>query len=141
MSWDVLVLNYEGSPPADDDMEEESDLLGKPAAVRKAISRHLEGVDWSEPTWGIYEGEDFTIEFSMGKNDPVDAIMLHVRGAGDAIAAMLQFANPNKWSLFDCSTSEFLDPENPSSEGWEGFQEFRDKAMKKPKKRKQSKKK
>ena len=41
--------------------------------------------------------------------------------------AVLRFAKPNGWSLLDCSTSEFLDPDNPSAEGWEGFQAFRDK--------------
>lgn len=134
MSWDVLVMNYHGSPPADmDEMSEETepDPLGKPTQVRKAISKHLPDVNWSDPNWGIYEGDGFTIEFSMGKGDPVETIMLHVRGGGEAIATLLHFAKPNKWSLFDCSTSEFLDPENPSAEGWEGFQEFRDKVVKK----------
>jgi hypothetical protein len=42
---------------------------------------------------------------------------------------MLQVAIPNKWSLFDCSTGEFIDPENPSQEGWQGFQAFRDKVI------------
>lgn len=139
MSWDVMVFNYQGSPPADmDEMAEagDPDPLGKPAAVRKAISRYLD-VDWSDPAWGIYESGELSIEFNMGEEDPVTDIMLHVRGGGDAIAAMLGFAQPNNWSLFDCSTSEFLDPENPSAEGWEGFQEFRDKVVKKkPKKRK-----
>ena len=55
--------------------------------------------------------------------------MLHVRGGGDAITPMLQFATPMKWSLFDCSTGEFLDPAAPSQEGWEGFQAFRDKVF------------
>lgn len=134
MSWDVLVMNYNGSPPADmEEMAEagEPDPLGKLASVRKAISKYLPDVDWSDPVYGIYEGEGFTIEFSMGKEDPLDSIMLFVRGGGDAITTLFQFANPNNWSLFDCSTSEFLDPENPSPVGWEGFQEFGDKAVKK----------
>jgi hypothetical protein len=55
--------------------------------------------------------------------------MLHVRGSGDALSAMLAFANPNGWSLLDCSTGEFLDPRDPSPEGWEGFQAFRDRVL------------
>jgi hypothetical protein len=90
--------------------------------------------------WGIYEGDGYSIEFNMGTADAIDTIMLHVRGGGNAIAALLQFAQPNNWSLFDCSTSEFLDPENPSSEGWEGFQEYRDKVVGKKAKKKNRKK-
>lgn len=150
MSWDVLVLNYHGSPPADmDEMAEagDPDPLGKSATVRKAISKHLPGVDWSTPRFGIYWDEELSIEFDMGKDDPVTSIMLLVQGSGDAVAAMLQFAIPNNWSLFDCSSSEFINPEAPSQAGWEGFQEYRDKVLKrvmkktpkKPKRRKTSK--
>ncbi len=131
MSWDVLVLNYHGSPPRDDDemVETEADPLGDASEVRAAISRHLEGVDWSDPGLGIYSAGELWIEFRLGESDLVDAMMLHVRGGGDAIRAMLQFAQPNGWSLFDCSTSEFLDPENPSQESWEEFQAYRDQAV------------
>ena len=132
MSWDVLVCNYYGSPPKDmgnlpDDHK--PDPLGSASTVRMSISQNLPGVDWSDPTYGIYRGDGFTVEFPIRDQDPIDLLMLHVRGGGDCITALLQFAEPHKWSLFDCSTSEFIDPENPSQEGWEGFQRLRDKAI------------
>ena len=132
MSWDVLVCNYYGSPPKDMENlpdDHKPDPLGSASTVRMSISQNLPGVDWSDPTWGIYDGDEFSIEFNTGEEDPINSIMLHVRGGGDAIAAMLQFANPNKWSLLDFSTGQFLDPENPSQQGWEDFQAFRDKAL------------
>ena len=97
-------MNYGGKPPPLGKMPDAPPPgpLGPSGQVRRSISTHLPGVDWSDP------------------------IMVHVRGRGDAIAAMLAFANPLGWSLLDCSTGEFLDPENPSSEGWTGFQAFRD---------------
>jgi hypothetical protein len=39
------------------------------------------------------------------------------------------FAHPVGWSALDCSTSKFLDLDNPSQAGWEGFQAFRDKVI------------
>lgn len=132
MSWDLMVFNFYGSPPNKfDDLPDDHkhNPLGSAGTVRKSISQYLPGVDWSDPTWGIYDGDEFLIEFNTGEGDPVDSIMLHVRGGGDAIAAMLQFANPNKWSLLDLSTGEFLDPENPSQKGWENFQATRDKVI------------
>ena len=133
MSWDVLVLNYHGSPPADIDAmaaAPDPEPLGDGESVRDAISQLLDGVDWTEPAWGVYFNDGYSIEFNVGREKTVDSIMLHVRGGGDAIAAMLQFAQPNNWSLFDCSTSEFIDPNSPSQEGWEGFQAYRDKIVK-----------
>ena len=132
MSWDVMVCNYYSSPPdnfEDLPADHKPDSLGSAGMVRKSISRHLPGVDWSDPTWGIYDGDELSIEFNTGDEDPIDSIILHVRGGGDAIATMLQFANPNKWSLLDLSTGKYLDPENPSQEGWESFQADRDKAI------------
>jgi hypothetical protein len=133
MSWDVMVFNFHGDPPADlsclpDDTPLET--LGPAQAVRDAIARTLPGVDWSDPHWGLYEGDGFSLEFNAGTRDPLVALMVHVRGGGDAIAALLRFAMPHQWSLFDCSTGEFIDPGEPSQTGWEGFQAYRDLVIK-----------
>lgn len=132
MSWDVMIFKYAGAPPKDVEdasNNQKSEPLGEAGDVRDSISKHLPGVDWSDPAWGVYEGNGFSIEFNTGAEGPIDSIMLHVRGGGDPIASMLQFAVPNQWSLLDCSTGEFIDPANPSQEGWEGFQEYRDQIM------------
>jgi hypothetical protein len=135
MSWDVVVINYGGKRLAGEVPDAEPvGPLGPAAQVRRRIAKHLPGVDWSDPAWGVYEGDGFTIEFNAGNDDPLDSILLHVRGGGDAITALLGFANPNGWSLLDCSTSELLDPESPSTEGWE--QAFRDSAAGPPKRKK-----
>ena len=130
-----MVLNYGGKTPDEIADADPVGPVGSAAQVRRSIAKHLPGVDWSDSAFGIYEGDGFTIEFNAGNDDPIDSIMLHVRGGGDAIPTLLEFANPNGWSLLDCSTGEFLDPEKPSAEGWEAFQVFRDQAIG-PKKRK-----
>ena len=132
MSWDIMVCNYNGSPPKKfEDLPDdpEPDSLGSADNVRRSISQNLPGVDWSDPTWGTYDSDEFSIEFNTGDEDPMNSIMLHVRGSGDPIAAILRFANPNKWSLMDLSTGEYLDPENPSQEGWKNFQDLRDNVL------------
>lgn len=131
MSWDVMIFNTGGEqpPPIEEFDESDWDPLGPAASVRQRLAGLLPGIDWSDPTWGIYGGEGFSIEFSVGDDDPIDDMMLHVRGGGDAIAAIVTFARPLGWSAFDCSMGEFLDFENPSQEAWQGFQEFRDKAI------------
>jgi hypothetical protein len=133
MSWDVMVFNTRGKVPPSLAEFQESDCepLGPAAEVRERIAALLPGVDWSDPTWGLYAGNGFSIEFNVGDDDPIDNVMLHIRGGGDAIAAIVMFARPLGWSALDCSTSEFLDLDHPSQEGWEGFQAFRDKIIKK----------
>lgn len=129
MSWDVMIFNTRGKkpPPIEQFQESDYDPLGPAARVRERLSSLLPGIDWSAPTWGIYEGDGFSIEFNVGKEDPIGSMMLHVRGGGDAIAAIVSFARPLGWSAMDCSMGDFLDLDSPSQEGWQGFQAFRDK--------------
>lgn len=131
MSWDVMVFNLDGKPPPPLEQAREADFrpLGAAHQVRQDISSHLAEVDWTDASWGRYEGDGFSIEFNVGGDDPIQSAMLHVRGGGDAIAAIQQFARPLRWAVLDISTSEFLDLENPDRSGWEGFQSFRDRAI------------
>lgn len=131
MSWDVMAFKLEAevrSLDALDDSKMRS--MGSTGETRANISACLPGVDWSDPTWGIYDGNGFSFEFNVGADQPeMNNFMVHVRGGGDAVSDLLKFSVPNGWSLFDCSTSEFIDPKSPSSEGWKEFQAFRDKVV------------
>jgi len=131
MSWDVMIFNTRGkkAPPVEQFKEDDYSPLGPAAEVRERLSASLPEIDWSDPTWGIYNRAGFSIEFNVGKDDPIESMMLHVRGGGDAIAAVATIARPLGWSALDCSTSEFLDLDSPSQEGWEGFQAFRDRVI------------
>jgi hypothetical protein len=96
--------------------------------VRRKISACLPGVDWSDPTWGMYEGDGFSFEFNMSR-DPVTSFMIHVRGGGDAVARLLELASAHPWYLLDCSEGEwFHHCEHPEA-GWQGFQEYRERVF------------
>jgi len=79
----------------------------------------LPGIELCEhPAWGLYIKDELAIECNVGEDDPVMHIMLHVRGGGDAIATIARFVVPLGWSALDCSTSEFIDFDDPSSTAW-----------------------
>ena len=128
MSWDVMIFNFGGKSPPLLEQLETSDCapLGPAHDVRELISTVLPGVDWSKPDWGTYSGDGFSIEFNVGDDDPIPHMMLHVRGSGDAISAIIELARPGGWSALDCSTGDFIDPGRPSDEGWRRFQAYRD---------------
>src|SRR4051794_6278443 len=116
MSWDVMIFNLRGAspPPIEDLAEGDYGPQGPADEVRQRVASLLPGLDWSDPTWGLYEGDGFSIEVNVGDDDPIDNMMLHVRGGGDAISAIARFARPLGWSALDCSTGQFLDLDNPS---------------------------
>ncbi len=132
MSWDVMIFNTTGSvrPHIEQFTESDYQPLGSAVDVRERLSNIVPDIDWTDPAWGIYEGDGFSIEFNVGTEDPIDTMMLHARGSGDAIKAIVNFARPLGWSALDCSTDEFLDLDRPSHDGWEEFKVFRNKVYK-----------
>jgi hypothetical protein len=132
MSWDVMIFNFGGKtlPRIGELKESDCEPLGPAAEIRRKVTLSLAGIDWLDPTWGLYQGTGFSVEFNLGRDDLIRNMMLHVRGSGDAISAITEFASPLGWSAFDCSTGEYLDLQNPSQAGWKGFQEYRDKVVK-----------
>ena len=128
MSWDVAVFDCGGKPaiPLNQLPPDWRPMpMGQALCVREKISKHLADVDWSDPTWGMYSEDGFSFEFNMGKDALVDSFMVHIRGGGNAVEALVRFAKPNGWSLLDCSSGEFIDIDNPSAESWTQFQRFR----------------
>ncbi len=130
MSWDIYVMDYGGNPPTEFSEDTPApNIMGSSADVRAMLDACFKGIDWSDPTWGMFRGDGFSFEFNMGKEDEKRGFMVHVRGGGDAVSALLSFSVPNRWSLLDFSTGEFIDPHDPSNEGWEKFQAYRDQVI------------
>lgn len=128
MSWDVSVFASDSPPPPVEEMPADwkGAVLGSAAAVREAISSALPDVDWADPTWGRFTGNGFSFEFNMGRDDPTDGFMIHVRGGGDAVTSLVRLAQQCGWYLLDTSAGEWMHHADDPSAGWEGFQAFRD---------------
>jgi hypothetical protein len=120
MSWDVAIVRIRGKFRPIEEVEEEDYLpLGDLKAVRAAVRSAFPSAKWSNPAWAVYLGPDFEIEFPL--DDVEYGIPLHVHGTGDPIPSILKLTEANGWLAIDCSTGEFINPKNPSYEGWEGF--------------------
>jgi len=131
MSWDVLIQRYDGVPPSVDAIPDDFRFpsMGDASAVRGLISTACPSVDWSDPAWGILDGDGYSIEFNFQEDGEVDSFMLHVRGGGDAISPIVSLCKTNGWVALDTSTGDFMDLESPSDDGWKEFQAFRDQVV------------
>jgi hypothetical protein len=131
MSWDVLILNV---PPEVSSVEELPDdftsRLGSHEDVLKKIADAFPEIDLSDPTWGLLDGPDYSIEFNIGEKDPIDAIMLHVRGSDQALSAIETVCNVAEgWTAMDVGNGEFIDFSIGSATGFRNWRNFRDKAI------------
>jgi hypothetical protein len=95
-------------PPAVDEPTEGAQVpLGSMDEVKAAISKVLPEVDWSEPGWGFYERDGICLEFNLEEDDPVEALMIQIRG-GNPGAVLLALARATNWSFFDLTYGKYL---------------------------------
>lgn len=84
-------------------------------------------LDLNDPTWGNLEDPDWSIEFNIGREDPVESIMLHVRGGGDVVEVIRRAARALGCRALDGSSGEFI--EDGGADGWADFQAYRDSVL------------
>ncbi|MFE7504369.1 hypothetical protein [Promicromonospora sp. NPDC057488] len=129
MSWDISLFN---APPRITIEEIPHDYepapLGSVAEVLDRLQAAFVDLDLSDPTWGFLVQPGWVIEFNIGREDPVESIMLHVRGGGDDVVQVVrETARVLGCRAFDCSSGDFI--EDGGSDGWADFQAFRDRAI------------
>jgi hypothetical protein len=129
MSWDVLLMkekfDLEDVP---DDFRPQK--LGKRDDIIAKLQLVIPELDYSDKSWGMLDTSEYSIEFNTGRNEEVDSIMLHIRGRGDPLIIIKLICETFGWAALDCSTGDFMDLENLSSESWVKFQEYRDRVLK-----------
>ncbi|MBU2662501.1 hypothetical protein KOI35_03165 [Actinoplanes bogorensis] len=129
MSWDVFLFRAPADVAAVDEIAEDfdPDALGPLAEVLRRLGDALPEVDLGDPAWGMLDGSSWHIELNIGKRDPVDSIMLHVRGGGDDVLPVIaRIAAAVDARALDISTGEFLTGDPGQTAGWRGFQQYRD---------------
>ncbi|MGW7340135.1 DUF4253 domain-containing protein [Streptomyces sp. NPDC054808] len=59
--------------------------LGRRGDVHAAVTQVVPDLDLSDPEWGEISSRTWSIELNIGSEDPVDSVMLHIRGSGDEV--------------------------------------------------------
>jgi hypothetical protein len=130
MSQDVLLFR----PP--DDIASVQQLpdayasapLGRRDDVLAAISCAVPEADLSDPAWGEILGPAWSMELNIGSDDPVDSVMLHIRGSGDdVLTAVFRLAETLRCKVLDCAEGDLNTPRQTS--GWHAFQQYRGHAL------------
>jgi hypothetical protein len=128
VSWDVLIMRVPDGVKRAADLPEDFDhRLGTSAEVRSRLLEIFPRLDLCDPARGYLEGDHYSIVFSLGSEDPCEAIMLHVRGGEGSVAPVETLCRATGWGAFDTTESEFIDFEAPDSgKGFDAWRAFRD---------------
>jgi hypothetical protein len=131
MSWDVFIFEAPAQAKSIDELPADFDppALGAATDVRQRLLDNFPDFDLSDPAWGHLTGPTWSIELNIGADDPVDSIMLHVRGGGDVLTVIALIVASVGGRALDTSTGEFLTGDPAESIGWHGFQQYRDQVL------------
>ena len=112
MSWDLFVQdwgNFESLDDISNDFEPQS--IGKRSEVIDNIKAAEPTIDFSNPSWGILENEQFTIEFNMGNSEECDGFVMHISGNELALPCVGNILDRLKLRAADGSSPFFFDIE------------------------------
>ena len=124
MSWDIFVqdLPRDARSTADIPADFRPKPIGSRADVIRQINDLIPDADFSDPSWGRIEAEDWSIEVNMGADEECKSFALHVSG-GDAVVgvvgAILKHLNLR---ALDSQTGEFF---VAGAEALDNFQKWR----------------
>jgi len=130
MSWDVMIIRVPESIQTLEDLNEHPDpnpllpLCTRDEFQAKASSG-FPGTDWSDPSWGIWAGEEGSVEFNVGDDEIVDNAMLHVRAADAVVARIIALIGQEGWKAIDTTAGEFLAAPDDTA-GIAGWRAYRD---------------
>jgi hypothetical protein len=124
MSWDAVILKIQGPfRPIEEVADEDYLPIGSIESVAERIRTAFPGAEWSSPTWATWGLDgDTGVTIDLEGVESSNSIVVSVSGSGNPVPHLLALARANDWVVLDCSTTEFLNPDVGSSEGWEGYQ-------------------
>jgi hypothetical protein len=130
MSWDVILLRLPDDVTSVQEIPADYTLapLGRRGDVLAAVTQAVPDVDLSDPEWGEISNLTWSIELNIGSEDPVDSVMLHIRGSGeDVLTPVLRLAEALRCRALDCAEGDLITPGQTS--GWHAYQQFRDRVV------------
>jgi len=128
MSWDVFLHRFSRRYESVTDIaaDEKPLPLGSLAEVQATVSAVFPGTDWGDPAWGVFDSELGSIEFNVGRDDPVGSLALHVRATEGIVGGVLQLCERLGCDAIDASDGGFLNRSPDPAAGLTAWRAYRD---------------
>jgi hypothetical protein len=111
MSWDVFIQDL--PPEARSVRDVPDDFEPRPLGTRGQVTDRIRSAfpdaDFSDPGWGRLQRDGYSIEISLGDDDLISGITLHVRGSDEAVGAVVKLIDAAGGRALDSWTGELFD--------------------------------
>jgi hypothetical protein len=127
MSWDISVqdLPLDARTVADIPDNFRPGPIGTRDEVIERIKHIFPQVNFSDKSWGMLDEPGLSVEFNMGAESISTGFMMHVRGGGDAAAAVARLLKHLQLRAFDLQTGDFfsLEAAQASFKEWQAYRD------------------
>jgi hypothetical protein len=113
VSWDILLMRSDYPSMADFPGDYTPPPLGTGALVRARVQAAAPSLHFKESTWAEVRGAGWSIDASVGAEEPVESILLYLSGEPGALRVVQAMAEALDARALDCSTGRFIDFANP----------------------------
>ncbi|MEM6820159.1 MAG: hypothetical protein AAF578_15375 [Pseudomonadota bacterium] len=110
MSWDIFVQDLPKDAASVADIPEDfvpKDIGGR-SDVIATITAVVPEADFSDPSWGLIDGKDWSIEVNIGDAETCSGFAFHVRGGDQAIGVIDTVLRALDLRAIDAQTGEFF---------------------------------
>jgi hypothetical protein len=128
MSWDIFVqdLPSEAERVADIPTSFQPSLICKRSEIVESIIDVIPTADFSDPSWGLIDGQDWSIEVNIGPEEECRSFALHVRGGDAAIGAVAAILRRLKLRALVSQTGEFFVADQSANESFRQWKKYQD---------------
>ena len=132
MSWDVFVqdLPQEAKSAADIPADFRPASIGKRSAIIEKIREVFPTADFSDPSWGRINGDNWSIEVNIGANEDCGGFALHIRGGDAAVGAVEAILQRLHLRALDTQTGDFFKAGPESIDSVRKWCAYRDQLLK-----------
>ena len=131
MSWDIVVQDLPDGVQHVDEIPD--DFKPRPLGTRTDVIRRIQQAvptaDFSDPSWGILETPEFSVEFNIGSDEEVEGFALHVRGGDAAAGFVADLLERCGWRALDTSSSSGIFDPTAALESMRRWRSYRDNVL------------
>jgi hypothetical protein len=128
MSWDIFVqdlpLSAKSVQEIPPDFKPKS--LGSRSRIISQIKEIIPAADFSNPSWGLIDGDGWSIEVNIGKVEDCTGFAFHVRGDEAAVGAVASILDHLGLRALDSQTGEFFVSGPKAIESFRNWRTYRD---------------
>jgi hypothetical protein len=113
MSWDIFIQRFPDGATRVAEIPDTftAEPIGRRDEVIAKIRSALPQAEFTDPSWGTLNGDDYSIEFGIGDDDLLYGVTLHVRGSDAVLPHISSVLHALDLRAIDSWTGEFFDPE------------------------------